>query len=59
MLSYYKKQEALSAKVHENIANLPAGPRKIDTRSADELRAAWKIFTEVHSSECGCEECEK
>ena len=41
MISYYKKQEALSAKVHKNIANLPAGPRKIDTRSVDELRADW------------------
>ena len=39
MISYYKKQEALTAKVYKNIANLPAGPRKIDTRSADQLRA--------------------
>ena len=39
MLSYYKKQEARTAKVYKNIANLPAGPRKIDTRSADQLRA--------------------
>ncbi len=39
MLSYYKKQEALSAKVHKNITNLPAGPRKVDTRTADQLRA--------------------
>jgi hypothetical protein len=41
MISYYKKQETLTAKVYENIANLPAGPRKIDTRSVDELRADW------------------
>ena len=39
MISYYKKQETLTAKVYENIANLPAGPRKIDTRSADQLRS--------------------
>ena len=41
MLSYYKKQEARTAKTYDFIAKLPAGPRKIDTRSVEALRADW------------------
>ena len=40
MLSYYKKQENIHAKVMKNLAEW-GSDRKIDLRSADEIRAEW------------------